>query len=71
VKRNLDRFPEDFMFQLTKEENECLRFQSCKAQGTASQMVDLQINGQQISSVNFYLLSPTSNNTPPVPDTNS
>jgi ORF6N domain len=28
VKRNLNRFPEDFMFQLTKEENECLRFQS-------------------------------------------
>ena len=26
VKRNLERFPEDFMFQLTKEE--CLRFQS-------------------------------------------
>jgi hypothetical protein len=27
VKRNLDRFPEDFMFQLTKEEMESLRFQ--------------------------------------------
>ena len=27
VKRNTDRFPKDFMFQLTKEENECLRFQ--------------------------------------------
>jgi hypothetical protein len=27
VKRNLDRFPEDFMFQLTKEEAESLRFQ--------------------------------------------
>mgnify|MGYP003292963805 CR=1 FL=1 len=26
VKRNVERFPEDFMFQLTKEE--CLRFQS-------------------------------------------
>ena len=25
VKRNIERFPEDFMFQLTKEE--CLRFQ--------------------------------------------
>jgi len=29
VKRNLDRFPEDFMFQLTKEEaDELLRFQT-------------------------------------------
>jgi hypothetical protein len=27
VKRNLDRFPEDFMFQLTKEEANVLRFQ--------------------------------------------
>ena len=27
VKRNLTRFPEDFMFQLTAEENERLRFQ--------------------------------------------
>ena len=27
VKRNLQRFPEDFMFQLTKEEYENLRFQ--------------------------------------------
>ena len=28
VQRNLDRFPEDFMFQLTKEEYTALRFQS-------------------------------------------
>ena len=27
VKRNLKRFPPDFMFQLTKEEYETLRFQ--------------------------------------------
>lgn len=27
VKRNSDRFPKDFMFQLTKEESEILRFQ--------------------------------------------
>jgi hypothetical protein len=27
VKRNVDRFPEDFMFQLTKEEADSLRFQ--------------------------------------------
>lgn len=28
VKRNLERFPTDFMFQLTQEENESLRFQN-------------------------------------------
>ena len=28
VKRNLDRFPEDFMFQLTKKEVENLRCQN-------------------------------------------
>src|ERR1700677_1939428 len=28
VRRNLDRFPEDFMFQLSSEEAEALRFQS-------------------------------------------
>jgi len=27
VRRNLKRFPEDFMFQLTKEEVDILRFQ--------------------------------------------
>lgn len=27
VKRNRDRFPEDFMFQISKEENESLRSQ--------------------------------------------
>lgn len=28
VKRNIDRFPEDFCFQLTNEEYKCLRFQN-------------------------------------------
>jgi hypothetical protein len=27
VKRNIDRFPEDFIFQLSKEEADSLRFQ--------------------------------------------
>lgn len=38
VKRNIERFPEDFMFQLTKDENEFLR----------SQFVTL--NGEDMSS---------------------
>ena len=36
VKRNIERFPEDFMFELTKEEVECLR----------SQIVTLEIDGR-------------------------
>jgi len=28
VKRNIKRFPPDFMFQLNKEENDSLRFQN-------------------------------------------
>jgi Lhr-like helicase len=38
VKRNLDRFPEDFMFQLTQEEAASLRSQSVtsKADGAES-----------------------------------
>lgn len=35
VKRNMDRFPEDFMFQLTKDESDALTFQTgmSKTQG--------------------------------------
>jgi hypothetical protein len=33
VKRNLDRFPEDFMFQLTPQEAEALRCQSGTSNG--------------------------------------
>ncbi len=39
VKRNIDRFPEDFMFQLTKEEFDNLRFHS----GTSRQDLRSQI----------------------------
>jgi hypothetical protein len=33
VRRNMDRFPEDFMFPLTREEAGCLRFQSETSKG--------------------------------------
>jgi len=36
VKRNIDRFPSDFMFQLTKEEFEVLRFQFGTSNGKGS-----------------------------------
>lgn len=44
VKRNLDRFPESFRFQLTEEEFENLRFQS----GTSSS--DLNLKSQIVTS---------------------
>lgn len=39
VKRNVMRFPEDFMFQLTKQEFENLRFQIDNNQSMSSQIV--------------------------------
>jgi hypothetical protein len=45
VKRNIDRFPPDFMFQLTKEEFDSLRFQfeTLKNEGfSRSQIVTLK-----------------------------
>lgn len=33
VRRNVERFPEDFMFQLTPEETEALRSQKCDLRG--------------------------------------
>ena len=39
VKRNIERFPDDFMFQLTNEEFENLRFQIENNQNMSSQIV--------------------------------
>ena len=39
VKRNLSRFPTDFMFQLTAEEAEALRFQSGTSKGRGGRRV--------------------------------
>jgi hypothetical protein len=39
VKRNLDRFPTDFMFQLTKQESDEVRTLLAKQQGEKSQLV--------------------------------
>jgi hypothetical protein len=50
VKRNISRFPEDFMFQLTKAEFESLKFQidiSNFPQNSRSQFVTLKINRGQ------------------------
>src|SRR5579864_8904870 len=39
VKRNLKRFPPDFMFQLTKEEYDALRFQNETSKPLTTQIV--------------------------------
>ena len=50
VKRNVERFPEDFMFQLTKEE--CLRFQSGTLEaGTIANMDTLRFQNGTSKSV--------------------
>ena len=36
VKRNLKRFPNDFMFQMTKDELDVLRFQNETSKGSGS-----------------------------------
>ena len=46
VKRNIDRFPEDFMFQLTPEEFENLRLQ-CGASSLRSQFVTSSWGGRR------------------------
>jgi hypothetical protein len=47
VKRNLERFPDDFMFQLTKEEWKVLRTQCATTEGLKTQNVTSIITGNQ------------------------
>ena len=56
VKRNIERFPEDFMFQLTKGELEILRSQfvtanDWKSQNATSNLADNQHDGVLISQI--------------------
>ena len=44
VKRNIDRFPEDFMFQLSKEEFKSLEVTDC----------DLKLGWKKISPICFH-----------------
>ena len=46
VRRNLDRFPDDFMFQLTKEETEFLTSQIAMSKGRGGRPhVSIRIHG--------------------------
>lgn len=62
VGRNLDRFPDDFMFQLTKEENEFLRFQNGtikKGRGEHSKYLPYVFTEQGVAMLSGVLRSPT------------
>lgn len=46
VKRNINRFPDDFMFQLTKEETDCLQSRLEKANSEDSRFQNGSMNGR-------------------------
>ena len=48
VKRNIERFPDDFMFELTKEEVECLRSPSNPQLSSSASFLRLNV----LSSLN-------------------
>ena len=56
VKRNLDRFPDDFMFELTKEETECLRSQIVTLEKGADDKTncDLKMGWLSLSKFRVY-----------------
>ncbi|MEK7175501.1 MAG: ORF6N domain-containing protein [Patescibacteria group bacterium] len=58
VKRNCDRFPEDFMFQLTKEEYNSLRFQfGILSQGEHSKYLPYVFTEQGVAMLSAILKS--------------
>jgi hypothetical protein len=59
VKRNIDRFPDDFMFQLTKDEAEALRFQfGSLKQGEHFKYLPFAFTEQGVSMLSAVLNSP-------------
>ncbi len=69
VKRNIDRFPSDFMFQLTKEEHDSLRchfgtlkrgahskYQSCVFTEQGVAMLSSVLNSKQAVHVNIQIM---------------
>ena len=57
VRRNLDRFPEDFMFQLTKEEFAILRSQNATSSWGGRRNPPLAFTGMGISMLSSVLTS--------------
>lgn len=57
VKRNLDRFPEDFMFELTKEEFNNLRSQIATSKRGGSRYVPMAFTEQGVAMLSSILRS--------------
>lgn len=58
VRRNLDRFPEDFMFELTKEEAEILRSQTGTSSWGGARYVPMVFTEQGVAMLSSVLSSP-------------
>lgn len=59
VKRNMDRFPADFMFQLTKEEMENLMFQNGTSRWGGTRKLPFAFTEQGVAMLSGVLRSPT------------
>jgi hypothetical protein len=55
VKRNIDRFPEDFMFQLSREEAGSLRFQIGMSKRTGPADFMIQLSKEEYESLRRLL----------------
>jgi hypothetical protein len=59
VKRNIERFPSDFMFQLTKEEMENLMFQNGTSRWGGTRKLPFAFTEQGVAMLSGVLRSPT------------
>lgn len=59
VKRNIERFPADFMFQLTKEEMENLMFQNGTSRWGGTRKLPFAFTEQGVAMLSGVLRSPT------------
>lgn len=61
VRRNIERFPEDFMFELTQNENEILRYQfGTLKRGEHTKYLPMAFTEQGVAMLSSVLNSPTS-----------
>jgi hypothetical protein len=59
VNRNKERFPEDFMFQLTKDEHEILRSQFATSSWGGTRYIPMAFTEQGVAMLSSVLNSPT------------
>ena len=57
VRRNIERFPEDFMFELNKEEFEDLRSQTCTSRRDGSRYLPMAFTEQVVAILSSVLSS--------------